>query len=481
MNEHRLYDNSNIESIVTYAKKLVNKTINDVLNLSEYENRLKIKDKGAVGKIIEKHWFNIEPNNSPQPDFDKVGVELKIIPLIKQKTKVAVKERTKVCSIDYKKLVSESWDNSHAKEKLNKILFIYCLYDKENIQNSQIKKIDLWELSQGNNEFIIKGDWLTVQKKVNNGYAHELSESQCKVLAASRSGSGGKDKNGRLKDLVLQPIQTYNKEALKRSFSLKQSFTNQRWNELNKKIKYESIIDSLEIKDFNDFETSILNKINLYQGKSLIELSSLFNLSLTNNSKNKEATIIKKAIGFKSVKSKIKEFEQLGILVKTINVRKKDNYLFENISFPAMIFADFEEENWEESTFKSYINKILFIPIYKEYDKAPMNEKYLGKAFFWTPSIIEESLIRDEWIRYQNEVHIGKCKVSKIIVNSRKGYKEVSGLSKESQTNIIHMRPHGRDSNDRDEDSLGNSIVKQCFWLNKSFMQQLINESISTK
>ena len=38
------------------------------------------------------------------------------------------------------------------------------------------------------------------------------------------------------------------------------------------------------------------------------------------------------------------------------------------------------------------------------------------------------------------------------------------------------MRPHGRDSNDRDQDSLGNSIVKQCFWLNKKFIQKLLNE-----
>lgn len=38
------------------------------------------------------------------------------------------------------------------------------------------------------------------------------------------------------------------------------------------------------------------------------------------------------------------------------------------------------------------------------------------------------------------------------------------------------MRSHGRDSTDRDEDKLGNSIVKQCFWLNKTFIQNLISK-----
>lgn len=471
------YDNSNITSIVKYANKLVGKTINNIIISSPYKNIYKTKDKGNIGKIIEKHWFDIEPNNSPEPDFDKVGVELKIIPLIQQKTKISVKERTKVCSIDYKKLILETWDKSHAKEKLNKVLFIYYLYDKDNIKNSQIKKIDLWELNQGNNEFIIKYDWLNVQQKVKNGYAHELSESLCKVLAPARSGSGGKDKNGKLKDLVIQPIQTYSNNALKRSFALKQSFTNQRWNELNKKNKYESIIDSLHIHEFDKFEDIILQNLNKYEGKSIQKLSDIFSLNINNRSKNQIATIIKKSIGFKSVKSNIKEFEQLGIMVKTIKVRKNDNYPFEAISFQTMKLQEFIKENWKESTFKDYINKILFVPVYSENKDSTLKEKYIGKSFFWSPSMEEENSIKKEWEQYKDEVINGQCKVHKVTINSKKGFKEVSELSKESETSIIHMRPHGRDSNDRDEDSFGNSIVKQCFWLNKNFIQKLLNEN----
>lgn len=471
------YDNSNITSIVKYANKLVGKTINNIIISSPYENIYKTKDKGNVGKIIEKHWFDIEPNSSPLPDFDKVGVELKIIPLIQQKTKIAVKERTKICSIDYKKLILETWDKSHVKAKLNKVLFIYYLYDKDNIKNSQIKKIDLWELNQGNNEFIVKYDWLNVQQKVKDGYAHELSESLCKVLAPARSGSGGKDKNGKLKDLVTQPIQTYSNDALKRSFALKQSFTNQRWNELNKKIKYESIIDSLHINKFDKFEDIILQNLNKYEGKSIQELSDIFSLNISNRSKNQIATIIKKSIGFKSVKSNIKEFEQLGIMVKTIKVRKNDNHPFEAISFQTMKLQEFIEENWEDSTFKDYINKILFVPVYSENKNSTLKEKHIGKSFFWSPSLDEEIIIKKEWNQYKTEVISGRCKIHQVKDKSKKGFKEVSELSKASKTSAIHMRPHGRDSDDRDEDSLGNSIVKQCFWLNKNFIQKLLNEN----
>jgi len=471
------YDNTDITSIVNYANKLVGKTIDNILITSQLDYEINVRNKGVIGTIIEEYWFGIKPNSSPLPDFDKVGVELKIIPLIQQKTKISVKERTKICSINYKKLILETWDTSHAKEKLNKVLFIYYLYDKNNIENSLIKKIDLWELNQGNNEFIIKYDWLNVQKKVKDGYAHELSESLCKVLAPARSGSGGKDKNGKLKDLVIQPNQKYNNDALKRSFALKQSFTNQRWNELNKKIKYESIIDSLHINEFEKFEDIILKNINKYQGKSIQALSNIFSLHISSKSKNQIATIIKKSIGFKSVKSTIKEFEQLGIMVKTIKVRRNDNYPFEAVSFQTMKLQEFIDEKWEVSTFKEYINKILFIPVYSDTKDSTLQEKYMGKAFFWSPSIEEETIIEREWNQYKFEVTNGQCKIHKVIINSKKGFKEVSELSKESETSIIHMRPHGRDSKDRDEDTFGNSIVKQCFWLNKSFIQKLLNEN----
>lgn len=475
------YDDGSEKSIVTYAKQLVGKTIEDIISLTEEKIEINIRNKGMIGQFIEEHWFGQKPNSSPLPDFEKVGIELKVIPLIQQTKKIAVKERTKICSIDYKKLVSESWESSHAKIKLNKILFIYYLYDSKNLLHSKVIKIDLWELNQGSNEIIIKQDWLGVRKSIVDGYGHLLSERQSKILAASRSGSGGKDKYGELKDLVLQPNQTYEPKALKRAFSLKSSFTNQRWIELSTNAKYESIIETLNISNLDSLEQAVLEKINSLQGKSILELSKLFDV-VVGRSKSRIASVMKKIIGFKSIRSKIKEFEQLGIEIKMINVRKQDNRPLEAISFPAMKLQEFVNEEWEESTFLPMISNILFIPIYKEHkDIKDLDKLCLGKAFFWTPSNEEINIIGKEWLTYQEEVKESKCKVTKVPNKSKRGYIEVSKLSKESTTQIIHMRPHGRDSNDRDEDGLGNSIVKQSFWLNTKFVQQLIIRELKVK
>jgi len=462
------YDDGDIASILAYASKLQGKRVADLLD--ESHQNIEIKNKGIIGNVIEECYFKIKQNSSPLPDFEKVGVELKIIPLVQQSKKIAVKERTKVCSIHYPSLIQEEWATSHAKRKLNKILFIYYLYDKQSIENSLIKKVALWELDKDKSALIISNDWLGVQEKIVKGYAHLLSEKDFKILSPSRSGSGGKDKNGIEKDLVAQPNTTHAPKALKRAFSLKQSFTNQIWNALNL-VAYESILEILQIDKMEEFEEKILQQLHLYEGKSIAELSHMFDVAIPKG-KNQVATIVKKAIGFKSVHSKIKEFEQLGIEVKTIKVRREDFMPFEAVSFPTMKLKTFEKETYESGVFREYIEKILFIPVYSEGES--LSEKFLGKSFFWTPSMEEEQQIEKEWTRYQQELLAGAAKVQKVPNNSKKGYKEVSGFSKESQTESIHMRPHGRDSQDRDEDSFGNTIVKQCFWLNKKFLQKLL-------
>ncbi|CAC9591444.1 hypothetical protein [uncultured Gammaproteobacteria bacterium] len=43
------------------------------------------------------------------------------------------------------------------------------------------------------------------------------------------------------------------------------------------------------------------------------------------------------------------------------------------------------------------------------------------------------------------------------------------------------MRPHGKNRDDRDVDSFGNSFVKHSFWLNKYFIQKLAKEHLISR
>ena len=105
--------------VIARAKSLKGKTIDDLLNGQIFD-----KGKGAIGNIIERNGFGIANNNDAAPDFKNLGIELKIFPLKKlAKGDLTAKERTKICSINYKTLIDENWKSSHARNKLNKILF----------------------------------------------------------------------------------------------------------------------------------------------------------------------------------------------------------------------------------------------------------------------------------------------------------------------------------------------------------------------
>ena len=85
------YDETNAQSIESYAKKLEGMTFQDILDM-DLENYIEestpayfsnINLKGGLGELVEKHYFHYEPNNDPQPDFPEAGCELKVTPFKK--------------------------------------------------------------------------------------------------------------------------------------------------------------------------------------------------------------------------------------------------------------------------------------------------------------------------------------------------------------------------------------------------------------
>ena len=478
------YDHTDEASIMARARMLKGKTLGYVYENTPYdEEKENPKDKGNIGNFIQKNWFGIPKNNSPEPDFEEAGIELKACPIKKITDKklktreLKTDQRTKICSINYMALYKENWESSHAKKKLNKVLFVFHERKEsdEDMRDKKVLDVALWELSKQDRIDVIMNDWSIAFDMNFNGKSHELSERFFDILSTSRA-TGGKTIDG-VKDLVEQPIQTYSRYAKKRAFSLKQGFTNQFWKELRKPNNFESIVDTLNISKTDDYETTLINSITKYKGKTIGEISNIFNIPVPIG-KAAVATIIKMMIGFKSVKSKIKEFEQLGISVKTIPIKTSDNSLYEAISFPKFVIKEFTQENWDESTLSDYLNRILFIPVSREKRKGiDIKDRVLEKPFFWSPSTKEIEIIKREWESYKKQAS-QKLNIYRKPWKNKKGYVEqITNLSNETETEAIHIRPHGIDSDDRDEDNFGTSVVKQSFWLNKEFVYKLIQDS----
>lgn len=459
-----------LEELNERAESLKGITIRDLLKGNDFD-----KGKGAIGNIIEREGFGIANNNDARPDFDKLGIELKVLPLKKNaKGEYSVKERTKVCSINYKELVKENWIESHARYKLDKILFVFYYYDKEDNFNSRILDYLLFHL-ENSDEPLIRSDWERTKGLVEEGKAHLLSESQNVVLAASRSGAGKLEE----KKWPDQPVQHLSIKARQRAFSLKPSFTKVLWSELNNKDAFDQIIHKSKFSNYQELEKIILEKLNKWEGKTLKEFAIYYDLEM-NSSKNAAATIVRTALGFEGKNKPIKEIEQLGLIVKMTPLRKSDNFPYESMSFPFQPLGEIREETrFDESEFYTYLQGFILIPIYRdERAKMDLDKMIFGKSIIWRPEKKDLLGIQAEWELYNKTINDG-IKIVRKKTNNRKGYIQQNNLPKESQTQYIHMRPHGRNSDDIDKSLPELSITKQCFWFNKKLIQRLINESLT--
>ena len=120
------------------------------------------------------------------------------------------------------------------------------------------------------------------------------------------------------------------------------------------------------------------------------------------------------------------------------------------------------------------------MPVSREKRKGiDIKDRVLEKPFFWSPSTEEIETIKHEWESYKNQAS-QRLNIYKKPWKNKKGYiEQITNLSNEKATEIIHIRPHAQNSDDRDEDNYGTSVIKQSFWLNKKFVEKLVNDSLN--
>lgn len=460
-----------IKELELFYQSFENRTLKSLLNYvnANYPDISISTNKGVVGQVLEALIGN-PPNSSPHPDVDYLGIELKVLPVRKKSGKLQPKERSKIKSINYNKIIDEEWISSVLRNKVQRILFL--IYEQptgktyKDWLELRFKGTLFFELNSVN-EPIIKNDWTVIQQKVKNEIAHKLSEGDGKILGAATSGSG--------------VLKTYgkDKQAKERSYSLKHSYLKIFYNEQKNNIQYQSLKLSEDISP----EAFIISKVNeLLKGKLLGEVVSMYNLSFSSASKAAFRLLLNRTLNIET-ESEILELDEQDITVKTIPVNK--NYTpWEAMSFPKFSLLDLLNEDWdsEECEFRDIISKgYIFIPIVKEKIKGTSKFKNwrtweIGEAVYWKADAKQLEAIRTEWKRAKSIVSNG-VKVN--LVKWGNGSRQENNLLKSSESEIIHIRPHARDSKDIDKPYYEFSKVQiswQSFWLNRDFIKKLIRK-----
>lgn len=455
-------------------KQRADKTLG-VLFLEIDINKQLNEGKGSIGTFIEERVFGQKPHNDHFPDFKDLNVELKVTPYIKKSKNnhfvYKAKERLVCNMIDYSQEYKyNNFEQSSFYKKCSNLLLLFYEH-KPNVLKSHFKIsysefLTFNRLMKQNHNFyillpdkdikIIKQDWRNIIQKIKDGKADQISEGDTNYLGACTKAS---DSSVR----VLQPFS--NIKAKPKAFSLKQSYMTYILNNyvLSKnQNKSEEIISSNDDLMNKTFEDIIIERFEPYYEKSEIELANLFNINIKN--KGFRSKIISSILKIKSDVNFSEEFQKAFIISKAIRV-EQNNKIKESISFPKIDFKNLVNEDWLDSVFYQQIglSRFMFCIFKKE------NKEYIFKKVkFWNMPISDLNQAKQVW---------GQTK--DLIVKNKLIFDNfsVKNFPKSSENPVSHVRPHDIDAKKgRTELSNGRKIINYCFWINRKYIQNIINE-----
>lgn len=466
-----------LKSFLGHARNLEGRSLAEIAKQMGREELLSLPGKGAAGQLLQP-WFGIRhDDNRDEPDIvlmdpehGQIEIEIKAVPLAaKKRAGYRVKERCKVTSIDYQKLLAETWDDSRAKHKLNAVLFIYYDYaGKDRWQSSTVKKTVLWYLAKSSSKSVVQADWMRTWTAVYDGKAHLISEGDAAILGASTAGAGGKDKE------VVQPNNP-DAPARRRAFSLKPAFLKTTFEAECNPEKFESIVTLTGRTIPANFQDEVLKNLRPFAGLKLSEVAEKLGFEL-GAGKSAAATLLRRCFGATGTKHRLREIEELGIKIKTVPVRESDGWPYEAMSFPRVVLGELIEEEWVESELLAQLECLLILPILAPDRDTPKAERRLAPPFFWQPSVQEWEGIESEWSLFQTEVKKGKADAT--IAHDGGKTVRTTGLTPGRKTEFIHMRPHSRNGSDFDRSLIGTNAPVLCFWINQSFMQRVLRREL---
>ncbi len=415
--------------------------------------------KGAIGTVLEESWFGYSPNGESEPDFPEAGVELKATPYVRTASGIRAKERLVCNIINYMTEYKLTFKTSSFWHKCETML-IMSYEHKKDVPKAEysIDKAILFSFPM-EDLVIIEQDWNKIISRIRSGEAHLLTEGDTLYLAACTKGANASS----VRQQPFSPI-----PAKQRAYSLKSSYMTRILNAY----VFGTKTDEHIIKDWRElqhqsFEELIINRLSAYYGMTQMMLKNRFGVETSAKSLNE--ILLSKMLGVEGKIAYTDEFQNASIVPKTIRIQQS-GHIKESMSFPTFRFTEIIKEDWESSEFRNYLEptKFMFV-IFRENANG---EYVFEKVFFWNIPAEDLEEVQRVWER---TVQIIKDGVR--IEYDGRVYR--NNLPKQSESRVAHVRPHARDMNDTYPLPDGRSMPKQCFWLNRSYIENVIAKESS--
>lgn len=460
------YDKTDKWSILEYSKKLLGKSLEEVVAPETIDP---MRGKGQLGQLVELYFFGIENNSRQEADFPEAGLELKVTPLkeLKDKT-LAIKERLVCTMIDFTKDQTIPFEKSHIYLKCAFMLIPFYLH-KDGVPVEKLKFIYdiLWQIPD-KDLLIMKQDYEKIIAKIRAGKAHELSEGDTTYLGACRKGQKGDSD-------VFYELPNGKQAAIpapKRAFSLKTQYMRTilefakhtggqgTYNTSALVHGYKKhLVEESELRE-KTFEDILLDRFKPYYGKSYKDLVRTLGANVT-DAKSKYKLIVNEILTERETRgddvTKSDEFKKSGIVIKTIRLNKNgrpaEAMSFENINY----FDIIQEDDWYESRlYEIFTQRFLFV-VFKEDETG---ETRLYRAFFWTMPVSD-----------LNEAAIYWRSIKTAVKNNQISPEH---FYRESDHKKFHVRPKGRNAADVTVNPNGGTAKKYCYWFNHDYVKAIV-------
>ncbi|EIK4807147.1 DNA mismatch repair endonuclease MutH [Vibrio parahaemolyticus] len=175
------------------------------------------RDKGWVGQLLEWH-LGAPAGSKPQQDFSKLGIELKSIPIGYNGRPL---ETTFVCVAPLTGVQGLTWETSHVRNKLSRVLWVPVEGEREiTLAERRVGTPLIWSPDK-EEEQILRNDWEELMEMIVFGKFDQISARHGEALHLRPKAANAKalteaySSNGK-------PMKT-----LPRGFYLRTQFTEQ--------------------------------------------------------------------------------------------------------------------------------------------------------------------------------------------------------------------------------------------------------------
>jgi DNA mismatch repair protein MutH len=173
------------------------------------------RDKGWVGQLLEWH-LGATAGSKPVQDFPELGVELKSIPIGYNGKPL---ESTFVCVAPLTGITGLTWETSHIRNKLSRVLWLPVEGEREiPVAERRVGSPLIWSPSK-QEETQLKNDWEELMDLIALGDVNQITARSGEVLQIRPKAANSRAKTEAY-GATGQPIKT-----LPRGFYLRASFT----------------------------------------------------------------------------------------------------------------------------------------------------------------------------------------------------------------------------------------------------------------